>query len=379
MKLIFFTPLLSTKGGQERTLTDKANYLAGHGHEVMLLTYEHDGPLAYQLSPAVKHVDLHCHFFLLYRFSLWRRFVETFRLKILFRQRMKDLISRYRPDVIVITVPNTENFICDIMEVVKGIPVIVESHLAQGRQVIRRGMTEKWLYYLYNPLKAVKKSNLLITLTIEDAKCWSKLGVKHIKVIPNPVTSYFDALSKVMKQEGRIICVGRLTPQKRFDRLISAFSLIASKFPDWYVDIYGAGEEHDKLLSQISNSQCSDQIHLLSPVSDIYGEYLRSQFFVLSSDFEGFGLVIVEAMACGIPVISTNCPFGPSEIIEDGSTGLLAKMEVEDLAAKIEWMITHPEKRILMGQKAHLAAARYRKEIVIPEWERAYLSVVVNS
>ena len=107
MKLIFFTPLLSTKGGQERTLTDKANYLAGHGHEVMLLTYEHDGPLAYQLSPAVKHVDLHCHFFLLYRFSLWRRFVEAFRLKILFRQRMKDFISRYRPDVIVITVPNT--------------------------------------------------------------------------------------------------------------------------------------------------------------------------------------------------------------------------------------------------------------------------------
>lgn len=376
MKLIYFTPLLSTKGGQERTLTDKANYLAGHGHEVMFLTYEHDGPLAYLLSPAVKHVDLHCHFFLLYSFSLCRRLIEAFRLKRLFRQRMKDVITRNRPDVIVITVPNTENFISDIMQVMKGIPVIVESHLAQGRQVVRRGMTENWLCCLYNPLKAIKKSDLLISLTKEDAKCWSKLGVKNVKVIPNPVTSYFDALPEVTKQEGRIICVGRLTPQKRLDRLITAFSLIASKYLDWYVDIYGAGEEHDKLQSQISNSQCSDQIHLLPPISDIYGEYLRSQFFVLSSDFEGFGLVIVEAMACGIPVIATNCPFGPSEIIEDGVTGLLAKMEVEDLAEKMEWMITHPKERKLMGQKAHLAAAHYRKEKVIPEWERAYMSVI---
>lgn len=376
MKLIYFTPLLSTKGGQERTLTDKANYLAGHGHEVMFLTYEHDGPLAYLLSPAVKHVDLHCHFFLLYSFSLCRRFVEAFRLKRLFRQRIKDVITKYRPDIIVITVPNTENFISDVMQVKKGIPVIVESHLAQGRQVIRRGMTENWLYCLYNPLKAIKKSDLLISLTTEDAKCWNRLGVKNVKVIPNPVTSYFDALPEVTKQEGRIICVGRLTPQKRFDRLISAFSLIASKYPDWYVDIYGAGEEFDKLLSLISNSPCSDQIHLLSPVSDIYGEYLRSQFFVLSSDFEGFGLVIVEAMACGIPVISTNCPFGPSEIIDDYKSGLLAKMDVKDLAEKMEWMITHDEERKLMGLNAHQAAARYRKEIIMPQWEEAYLSVI---
>ena len=109
---------------------------------------------------------------------------------------------------------------------------------------------------------------------------------------------------------------------------------------------------------------------------DIYTEYQRSQFFVLSSDFEGFGLVIVEAMACGIPVVSTDCPYGPSEIVEDAKSGLLAKMDVQDLAAKMEWMITHEEERIAMGIAARQAAARYRKEIIMPQWEQAYLSVI---
>jgi len=133
------------------------------------------------------------------------------------------------------------------------------------------------------------------------------------------------------------------------------------------------------LQTMISDYQLSRQIHLLSPVLDIYMEYSRSQFFVLCSDFEGFGLVIVEAMACGIPVVSTDCPFGPSEIIEDGKTGLLAKMEVQDLADKMEWMITHEEERKAMGVRAHQAAARYRKEVVMPEWEKAYLSVIGKS
>jgi glycosyltransferase involved in cell wall biosynthesis len=96
---------------------------------------------------------------------------------------------------------------------------------------------------------------------------------------------------------------------------------------------------------------------------------------VLSSDYEGFGLVIIEAMACGIPVVATNCPHGPSEIIEDGETGLLARLDVKDLAKWMEWMITHQEERRIMGAKAHEAVAFYRKDIIMKEWESAYKRV----
>jgi len=129
----------------------------------------------------------------------------------------------------------------------------------------------------------------------------------------------------------------------------------------------------------IASKRIQSCVHLIPPTKDIYNEFQRSQFFVLSSDYEGFGLVIIEAMACGIPVVSTDCPYGPSEIIEDGKTGLLAKMDVQDLADKMEWMITHEEERKAMGARAHQAAARYRKEVVMPEWEKAYLSVVGKS
>ena len=377
MRLMYFTPLLSTVGGQERTLTDKANYLVGKGHEVIIVTYEHEGPLAYPLARGVRHEDLHCHFFMLYHYPIWRRPLELLRIKRMFRSRFRQVVNSFMPDLIVIPIPCTENFICDVMAVAGKIPVVIESHLAYGYSVVKRGITEKWLYYFQSPLRAVRRARLLVTLTQGDAHCWMQQGVKRVKVVPNPVTNYPTVLNHQSSGvHPRIICVGRLTPQKRFDRLIEAFSLVAERYPQWRVDIFGDGEDREKLQQLIDSKGLSERILLRHAVSDIYTEYQRSQFFVLSSDFEGFGLVVIEAMACGIPVVSTDCPYGPSEIIEDGKTGLLAKMDVQDLADKMEWMMTHEAERQLMGNEARLASARYQLEIVMPAWEQAYASVL---
>ena len=167
--------------------------------------------------------------------------------------------------------------------------------------------------------------------------------------------------------------MGRLAPQKRFDRLIDAFALLAGKYPAWHVDIFGKGEDEKKLRQQIDRHGLVERIHILPPVDHIYAAYGQSDFLVLSSDFEGFGLVIVEAMACGTPVVATNCPYGPADIIRDGETGVLSKLEVKDLADKMEWMMTHDVERLQMGQKARQAVARYRQEVIIPQWEQAYL------
>lgn len=374
---MYFIPLLAPIGGQERTLTDKANYLVSQGHDVMFVTYENNMPIVYPLDSRVRHKDLSCHFYSLYSYPLWRRFQEALKLKQKFRERMKAELDAFHPDVIVIAIPNTENFICDVMKLAGETPVIIESHLAQGRQVFDRGITEKWLYLFNDPMKAVRKSNLLVALTKGDAKCWHQQGVKNVKVIPNPVTYYPPQMTPVEDHRPhRIIAVGRLALQKRMDRLVKAFALIADKYPEWYIDIYGEGELHDEVQQLITQNGLDGQIHIQTPTSQIYKQYQSSQFFVLSSDFEGFGLVIVEAMACGIPVVVTNCPFGPSEIVDDSKTGLLAQMDEHDLAAKMEWMITHDAERNEMGAKAYEAAGRYRKEIIMKEWEQAYLSVV---
>ena len=375
MRLMYITPLLSTRGGIERTLIDKANYLADKKHEVLIVTYEHEGPVAYKLYPSVKHVDLDCHFFDIYNSPFYYRLFKAFNKKKVFRHKMKDLICSYCPDVIVITIPNTEIFISDLINDAQSIPVVVESHLAYGRRVMHYGVIEKLMNCLYSPIKSIKKADLLVALTEGDAGCWRKQNVSRVKVLPNPVTYYETNISYTNKSDFRIISVGRLTPQKRYDRLIDAFALIAEKYPEWYIDIYGEGYEKERFIERVTSLGLAERIHILPPTSDIYTEYKKSQFLVLSSDFEGFGLVIVEAMACGIPILSTNCPYGPSEIIEDGVTGLLSKLDVNDLSSLMEYMITHNEERKKMGEKAHHAASYYKKEFVMPLWERVYLEV----
>lgn len=373
MKIIYIAPMLHPVGGLERTLTDKANYLVNKGHDVMFLTYMQGGEkVYYDLDSRVRQCDIACPFFSLYRFPAYARISHYLKLKQQFRERMKEVIDGFKPDTIVITIPNTEDFIHDMVKVANHVRVVVESHLAMQYHLSRKPFFERLLYRLTPPIKAIRKANLLVALTQRDAHSWHKRRVPHVAVVPNPSTYYASDIGHVEKKEGRIIAVGRLTDQKRFDRMIDAFSLIASQHPTWSLDIYGEGKLHDTLLEQIGRLGLSGRVRLNAPSHDIISEYKRSQFLALSSDYEGFGLVIIEAMACGIPVVSTDCPCGPSEIITDGVTGLLAKMDVKSLADKMEWMITHDKEREQMGVKAHEASARYQIDMVMQEWENVY-------
>lgn len=377
MRLLFFLPFLSTKGGQERTLVDKANWLVERGHEVFFVTYENVGSVAYPLDERIHYTDIDCRHFTVYHVRLWRRWRAVLAMKRQFRERLSAVISDFRPDLIVATIPLTEFFLYDLLQEADTVPVVIESHLARGHEAVARGFTEKVLDVFYSPLRAIHRADLLIALTEGDARQWQNV-CPRVCVIPNPVTSYPTSVAHVAKDTGHIIAVGRLSPQKRFDRLVDAFALIAHRHLNWQVDIYGSGQENvlRAFEQYIDSRNLSERISLHHPVDNIYQKYCQSEFLVVSSDFEGFGLVIVEAMACGIPIVSTDCPFGPSEIIEDGKTGLLAKMDAMDLAAKMEWMITHDKERKQMGLSAYQAAARYRKEVIMPQWEQAYLSVI---
>ena len=157
--------------------------------------------------------------------------------------------------------------------------------------------------------------------------------------------------------------------------MIDAFALIADKYPEWVVDIFGEGDLYEQLQKQIVDCYLLGRMNINPPTRDIFVEYQNSSFFVLGSDYESFGLVLIEAMACGIPVVSVNCPFGPAEIIDDGVTGLLSGNTPKELSEKMEWMITHDVERREMGRKAHRAAARYQQDVVMKKWEAVYRSV----
>lgn len=377
MRIMYVVRTLHPMGGIERTLTDKANWLVNHGHEVIFVTYNQGGDeIFFTLNKGIQVQDLGCSIFSLYKYPVCSRFFYYISLCKKFRSRFLQVERFFSPDVIVVPIPNAEDFIWDIVEVTHGKKVIVESHVAFDKVFIGKSFTDRFLYFFYSPIRAIRKVDLMVCLTERDAFCWRQHGVKKVLISPNPITSYGDCLDNVDKESNRILAVGRLTSQKRFDRLIEAFSLVAGTYPNWHVDIFGDGELRGNLENQIKENNLDGRVIIHCQSKEIYLEYWRSQFLVLSSDYEGFGLVITEAMACGIPVVATDCPFGPSEIIEDGKTGLLAKMDAKDLADKMEWMMTHDEERRLMGVNAHQAAARFRKEIIMPQWEEAYLSVI---
>lgn len=373
MRILFLIRSLANAHGVERTFIDKANFFSEQGHAVLMLTYEQgDHPFAFLLSPQTQHRDLDCKYYQLYKYSIIKRLVETWKMKKVFYKRILSVVRDFQPDILT-TTAYSQDFMSEIMQLNNLVPIIVESHSAfyydnSNKVGLHRLLVRHFLWTL-------KNCRLIIALTNGDARFWSRY-VKNVKVVPNPLSFYIEDVSHYRRIDNRIVCAGQLYAPKRFDRMIEAFSKVADKFPEWYIDVYGDGEDRDILESMIKAFGLEGKVLLHPRTDNIAEEFLTSQFFVSSSDFEGFSLVIIEAMACGLPVLSTNCPYGPGEIIENGVTGMLCELTVDDLANKMEWMITHHAERLKIGERGYQAAAKYKKEIIMKEWEAAYRSVL---
>lgn len=384
MRLLIIHRSFALVGGAERVITDKANYLAKEGHQLMLVSYEQgQHPLPYELHPSVQYKDLDCRFFTLSKYSAPMHLYHFFRLKRRFRENLRSVVLDFNPDVVVLA-SDWQLLMGALVETVSPIPVIAEFHNTYDYVMRKVGVSEGWLkskvtqLYYRRTIKNLRKCAKLVVLTESDALGWRQ-HFKNVTVIPNPVTQYPDVIDDVPKDPGRIIYVGRFNHEKRIDRLITAFSLIADKYPDWHVDIFGDGNEKEKLLHQILEMNLEGRVIIHEPTSAIYDEYKRSELLVLCSEHEASPLVLVEAMACGVPCVSLDCPNGPREIIKDGDNGLLAKNDdVADLSEKIEWLISHTKDRKDMGYRARLYAATRKQDVVMEKWENLYTQFECN-
>lgn len=379
MKIMFILRAMANVAGTERVMSDKINWLAERGHDVSLVTYEQGlHPLSFALHSSVKYLDINTRFFMLSSFPIYCRIWKYRRLKKQFLSQLQNVVDKMCPDVIIVT-SYSLNVITEILKIRTEARKIMESHVAcysvskvydyRSNRIMRK-VVQLYDKYIY---RKVDVFDLLLVLTEGDKKDWCQF-VHKVKAIPNPLTYYPEQIP-TKSVFHRIICVGRLNEQKGFDLLIDAFSLVASQCPEWHIDIFGHGEEERNLLDQIYRKGLEHRVNILKPTSDIYAEYLQSDFFVLSSRYEGFGLVLIEAMSCGIPCVAFNCNYGPNEIIEDGINGILVNNgDVNCLAEKMLWMMTHESKRLEMGKKAHISVSKYGMDRVMLQWEQAYLS-----
>lgn len=385
MKILIIHRSFALVGGAERVITDKANYLADMGHQLMLVSYEQgQHPLPYKLHTSVKYKDLGCRFFTLSRYSFPAKLYYYYSLKRRFRKSLSQCVDVFKPDVVVLA-SDWQMLTGEVIEAAKSAPVVAEFHNAYDYVMRKVGVSGNKLkigliqFYYKFTIRNLKRCAQLVVLTEADARLW-RLHFDHVSVIPNPVTCYPDTIDDVPKDSGRILFVGRFNHEKRIDRLIKAFSIIANKHIDWHVDIFGDGNEKQYLLNLISELKLGGRIVIHEPTKAIYDEYKRSEMLVLCSEHEASPLVLIEAMACGVPCVSMDCPNGPREIIKDGETGLLARDgDVEDLALKMEWLIIHQPERKLMGQKARAAAATRQLSVIMEDWEELYSNVRYES
>ena len=376
MKIVYVYPQFVHRTGTERVLIDKMNYLAEkEGYEIVMLTCEQGvHPVAYPLSPKVRHVDLNTLFYPYYAYNRLKRFYVWYRLENMLQTRYDAFMSVFRPDIVVATTYHAK-----LLRLITNCPVkysrVLESHI--DRRFILCNAPEnkknlfRWLHMMYDMHVVKKRSRLcdiLIALNHEDASDWSQF--LKTTVIKNVV--HLNPIGKYCTHENKkVIFVGRYMKQKGIPDLFKIWELVFQKHPDWHLHLYGEGVLRNQLERETARQQTN--IHIHQSDNQIFDRYLESSIFVITSLYEPFGLVMPEAMSCGLPVVAFDCPYGPADIITDGVDGFLVKnRDVNEFADRVCQLIEDRELRVCMGQAAVKTAQRYRADLIMPKWKELF-------
>ena len=368
MKLLYVENTLAIHGGIERVLTDKINWLVEYGgcEVCLLLANQGDHPIVFSLHPKVEIHDLSIMFHQMYRYPIWKRYRVFFQLRKLFRQRMTAQIQSFSPDVIICT---RLEYVSDVMKVRGTIPVVYESHHSFLAYKFERCSWQQGIKIIFLH-RALKKAQMIVSLTHGDALEWKKLN-PHVRVIPNAVHlndtgKYSDCHSK------SAIFVGRYSYQKDIQSLLQIWEQVSQRHPDWQLHIYGGyGNQINELQSIFHNIRENVVIH--QPTSSIFEEYIKSSMLLMTSRFEPFGLVLPEAMSCGLPVVAFDCPYGPADIVIDRKDGFLIKdRSIDDYVDKVCQLMENEDLRCKMGKVGVINSDRYDINCIMPLWKELF-------
>lgn len=377
MKLIYCIRALYNPGGMERVLLNKVTWLVRElGWEVLVVTTDQKGrPTFYPFPKEVRMVDLGINYSDDNDFSPCRKIVGYLRRRRRHRRALTRLLQRERADVVVSLFPSESSFIPFIQD---GSKKVLELHyckyfrLQYGRTGLLR-MIDWWRTFSDEYL--VRRFDKFVVLTHEDRNYWGKLP--NIEVIPNAAKNMSGHFSDVSAR--RVIAVGRLDYQKGFDRLIRAWSLVQAdgRFADWRLDLFGQGEWRDMLAGMVKELGLTGSVSINAPVKEIGAEYVASSLLVMSSHYEGFPMVMIEAMACGLPVVSFDYKCGPRDIIRHGENGLLVKDgDIRGLAEAMMKVMGDDAYRKRLSGAALNVVSTYSEEAVMGQWTRLFASLV---
>lgn len=376
MRIIYCIASVHHPGGMERVLLNKVRWFAAQGgYDLMVVTTDQQGlPPFYDFSPEVRMVDLGIDYSLDNGQGAVRKILSYFRKRRLHRKRLTELLMQERADIVVSLYPSESSFIPAIRD---GSKKVLELHynkffrLQYNRSGLL-GLADR--FRTRQDERIVRKFDKFVVLTKEDAGYWGKLP--NLQVIPNAALQIPDVVHD--PDSRRVIAVGRLDYQKGFDRLLDAWALLPEDLRrTWRLDIFGQGEWETMLKERIGRLGIADNARINAPTADIFREYAASAFLVMSSHYEGFPMVLIEAMASGLPGVCFGFKCGPRDILRDGKNGrLVPEGNVPALAKAMEELMRDDEMRKRMGEAAREVTQTYSEQNVMEQWRKCFDSLL---
>ena len=339
-------------GGAERVLSRMANHWAARGWEVTLLTFDGSEPPFFDLHPAVRHRPLG----LATSRASVRRLARLLRvLRRAIRESAPRVVISFMDQINVLVLLATRGL---------GLPVVVSERVWPAHHAIGRhwNVLRRWTY---------PWATRLVVQHRDVLQYFAAPVRRKGRVVPNPVTAPPAARAAPPgRRPNTVAAMGRLDPQKGFDVLLRAFADVAPECPEWSLVIWGEGELRGTLERLRDELGLGGRAFLPGRTREPFGTMRQADLFVLSSRYEGFPNVLCEAMACGLPVVSVDCPVGPSRIVRDGIDGLLAPPgDPRALADAMRRLMRDAPGRRRLAARAPEVVERFNLEKVMRAWD----------
>jgi len=354
LKLLYITNGITGAGGLERVLSVKASMLAeDFGYNVHILSLNEKGKVSFfEFSPKV------------YRHS-FSVAGSVFQYAKSYTKGIQQKIKEIQPDIISVCDDALKGFFLPIV-IRSDAKWIYESHasILLSNQGYGVSLHQRFQHLLKQFLG--RRFSKIVLLTDRNRKEWT---LPQLEVIPNPLPFQTENVSTL--QNKQVIAVGSYSYNKGYDLLLKIWAQIERGFPDWELNVYGRSTYEN--LSEEAERMNLSSVHFFPPDPDIQEKYKESSVFVLPSRSEGFGMVLIEAMSCGLPVVSFDCPHGPGDIITDGQDGyLIENGHIEAFADKLSQLMQNPDLRQKMGNEARETSKKYLPEKIASQWDRLF-------
>lgn len=350
IKVTFVIPSLGS-GGAERVVSNLSNEFTALGMNVNVIMLANRN-LYYPLNDNVGIEYLDCE----KDNSL--PFFKRYKLRL---KKIKSAVKKINPDVVISFMSETNIDVCFAMRGLK-IPLIVSERndpaidpASKAKQYMRK--------------IAYRKPSGFVFQTPDAQRYFSKRIQEKSCIILNPLSATLPTPYEG-KRDKRIVSVGRLNKQKNFPLLFDAFAEFVKEYPDYKLEIYGEGLLKEKLQQYILQLGMENKVSLMGFCKDVHDKIKTASMFVMSSDFEGMPNALLEAMAIGMPCISTDCPCGgPRMLIREYENGMLVKTKSKDSIFKaMKYMVDNPHKAYQMGKKSQKIRAEADASAVVQTW-----------